>query len=727
MKIRTVCTILPLVLLLSGGCDDIASNIPYPEAEIINKHIRELSLLDQMGEFEERKGPITDKGPCVYSYTLQTGNDENINLDPDCSWIYPGALFDGSSILDGEYGVIDVNRRRLTVTLSSIFKINFGSIDINPVYPETRNSLACVARPPIPEVNHKIENVYNADHLKILLPVHLKTDPPIDTIFNFDPASVTRKKLIQYKYIYYTASCDAPKNPSDFFDPSVTWEELRQWITEPVSPVYISRVKYGKMGFIFIESDADDNDLTAALNHALDDVPATTENALFYRKILDNSTIKSLTIGQESKQAITTLSGFDDLSTHASRLKDYTKINECYPIIYSLNYLKLRELNTLGVVLSAQYYLTECGNDDRAYKLTVSTVRDDGIPYEMVADVTYVNEIPLDAVEEYTSEGTVYRFSYWEPSQTGVIIDDITMNHTTAHYFENHCTIIAHYEETGSIDPTPSPPAETVTNPPTYTLTYDTYNAAGVKSSPSRSNLQYGSTVSISTAGSYSHSEGTMIFDSWRVASGSARIIQAGSASNASVTEFKANTRVVPGYSLEPSDPPPPPTPEYTLTVRYRASDGTAKTENHTMTAVDSVTIGTTDRYRATDGTTMRFQTWGIASGSAAIENAGSADGAVIKNLSKDTTVEASYIAVLHTLQVTYNDSSGTSYSVTYKNLKETDTISISTASQINSGTTLYFKQWHLSGEADIGSPISAGTSVTNFRGNASVSPEYGR
>ncbi|MBN1697627.1 MAG: thiol-activated cytolysin family protein [Spirochaetales bacterium] len=581
-------------LVLLSGCDDIASGIPYPEEELINSNIRNLSFLDQNEETgTSRFGPVEDSGTTcpLYGYEACLGSYDNVCLSPETENIWPGALIDGPSILTGAYKPINVKRRSLTISIDGGSNVGGRNITVNPVYPGVPEALAQFGKPGLARVIHKMENVYSADQLTMLFPVHLVSEgrsglPPLEEVFDFAGNATATRKLIQFIFIYYTASIGTVKHPADFFDPSVTWEQIAGEISGSVSPVYVSSVSYGKMGFIFVESAEDNETLTAALNFTIDGAYAAG-NEERYKNVIDESTISCLLIGQHKEADFTGLGGFDDVRSMVAGLRDYEDISSYEPLIYRLKYLK--NYNFVRVVLSAGYCKREC--EDLPYKLTIRSVLDGGVPLIKECEVRSDSEIILSTVPVYHLLDGEHRFIYWKEPMGLAEIENYENNNTIARSFRDNCTIDAQYYFQGGPTPSPtsdpgstssatSPPVTNppvtnppvtnppvtnppvtnppvtnppvtnppVTNPPVtnppggYSLTVTYYDSSGESHTYTEQNISPGSCVSISTVAAFDSHAVHVVFKNWSL-SGNAYLLDSspdtqvcGIQSNASVS-----------------------------------------------------------------------------------------------------------------------------------------------------------------------------------------------
>ncbi|MBU5889783.1 thiol-activated cytolysin family protein, partial [Vibrio cholerae O1] len=71
--------------------------------------------------------------------------------------------------------------------------------------------------------------------------------------------------ILAYKQIFYTVSADLPKNPSDLFDDSVTFNDLKQkGVSNEAPPLMVSNVAYGRTIYVKLETTSSSKDVQAA-------------------------------------------------------------------------------------------------------------------------------------------------------------------------------------------------------------------------------------------------------------------------------------------------------------------------------------------------------------------------------------------------------------------------------------------------------------------------------
>jgi hypothetical protein len=590
-------------------CDNVAHDIAFPEEEIINSHIQSLSVIEQpeetgvirLGLAEDQtvlpQVPSHNHTCIIYKYRAMISFNENTCLRPDSPAIWPGSLIAGHTVLSGDYAPVTARRRSARIT---IFSRNgeYGETISNPGYGNVSSAIGnyyatTKSTTPAIKVRHRMENVHSLDQLKIVLSTHLPTyefeeTPFIDEIFDFDSTDVITRKAVEFTSIYYTVNFSSPNNPSDLFDPSVTWDELESQIADNISPVYVSSVQYGKTALFFIESPFDDEELTAALNYAIDDICLGEEiDKERYRFIVDNSTIKVYRNGSSPEPEILVLSGFEDLQLYTSQARETDSEACCHPLTYSLQYVK--DNTDARILLCADYFKREC--EDLPFKLTIFSRLEGGEPLIRECEVRSTSYINLLSTPSYNRLFSEYSFARWEQLEgySWIVNPDICDTYATE--FINDCTIVADY----SMFLTPSPSPITTTPPDTDTPTPNTPTPTPNTPTPT--------------------------------------------------PNTPTPTPNTPTPTPTPNTPTPTPGP-FTCSVTYLNDDGESVTDTYTnlfysssinISAPCSIVMGNPPY-----GTTLEFVQW-HSNGNATISSPASCGGASVTNFIGNTNIGASY------------------------------------------------------------------------------------
>lgn len=159
---------------------------------------------------------------------------------------------------------------------------------------------------------------------------------------DFDAVANGEKKVMvaAYKQIFYTVSAEMPNNPSDLFDPSVTFAELtRKGVSDEVPPLMVSNVAYGRTIYVKLETSSNSKDVQAAFKSLIKNV--NVEASSQYKDILENSSFTVVVLGGDSKEHNKVITkDFDEIRNIIKENAEFSLQNPAYPISYTSSFLK---------------------------------------------------------------------------------------------------------------------------------------------------------------------------------------------------------------------------------------------------------------------------------------------------------------------------------------------------------------------------------------------------
>lgn len=108
--------------------------------------------------------------------------------------------------------------------------------------------------------------VYSKSQISSALNVNAKVlENSLGVDFNAVANNEKKVMILAYKQIFYTVSADLPKNPSDLFDDSVTFNDLKQkGVSNEAPPLMVSNVAYGRTIYVKLETTSSSKDVQAA-------------------------------------------------------------------------------------------------------------------------------------------------------------------------------------------------------------------------------------------------------------------------------------------------------------------------------------------------------------------------------------------------------------------------------------------------------------------------------
>ncbi|EHI69877.1 thiol-activated cytolysin [Streptococcus ictaluri 707-05] len=138
--------------------------------------------------------------------------------------------------------------------------------------------------------------VYSKSQIEAALNVNSKIlDGTLGIDFNSISKGEKKVMIAAYKQIFYTVSANLPNDPSDVFDKSVTFNELkRKGVSNEAPPLFVSNVAYGRTVFVKLETNSKSDDVEAAFSAALKGTDVKSKGK--YSDILDNSSFTAVVL-----------------------------------------------------------------------------------------------------------------------------------------------------------------------------------------------------------------------------------------------------------------------------------------------------------------------------------------------------------------------------------------------------------------------------------------------
>jgi len=244
-------------------------DIPFSESDVIDVLEKAGKVYPLAADKDEIIG-TTSEAAGAYRFTYVEHdvieNIQNIaSLGMNEEAIWPGSLVKGNRFHDFIYPPISVERAPLTLS-ATLADSSPGSSASQIIDNPTRSTISqgvsnllAKAIPDGKEVSAKIEfsyqQVFSKSHMSLILGSDiLFGGGNLDTLFNWEEGSTDTRILAIYRHNYYTIETETPDSPMDFFNPSLTKNDLAT-VMEPGScPIYVSGLTYGMMAVVCIES-----------------------------------------------------------------------------------------------------------------------------------------------------------------------------------------------------------------------------------------------------------------------------------------------------------------------------------------------------------------------------------------------------------------------------------------------------------------------------------------
>lgn len=171
-----------------------------------------------------------------------------------------------------------------------------------------------------------------------------KISVPLNIDFSAVHSGEKQVEVVNFKQIYYTVSMDAPNNPKDVFDSSVSAQSLKnKGVDSTTPPAYISSVSYGRSMYVKFETTSKSNEFSAAVQAAIKGVQINPSGS--YSQVLKNTKFTAVILGGDSGEATKVVSGnIDDLKALIQSGSRYNNANPAVPVSYTAIFLKDNEV-----------------------------------------------------------------------------------------------------------------------------------------------------------------------------------------------------------------------------------------------------------------------------------------------------------------------------------------------------------------------------------------------
>ncbi|MGH8014866.1 MAG: thiol-activated cytolysin family protein, partial [Candidatus Zixiibacteriota bacterium] len=249
-------------------------------------------------------------------------------FDPNADIIYPGNLLQGASLDNATPDPIPVKRGPGTV----VMVIDNGADSVSRTIPEMSLSGVFNAKNQIIAENPGIlparfaftfEQVYSREQLALALDVsfeNLYSD--VTSSLSFSTDQEYNRFMVKLDQSYFTIAYQLPTSIAEIFDPSVTPQQLAQYVGPGNPAAFISSVTYGRKFYLLIESTSSRTEMDASINASFG--AAVTQGTIGgnvkYVSQLENVRIKAYALGGEQGAALGAItSNFDSLKSFLAR------------------------------------------------------------------------------------------------------------------------------------------------------------------------------------------------------------------------------------------------------------------------------------------------------------------------------------------------------------------------------------------------------------------------
>ena len=250
------------------------------------------------------------------TYSIIQGLQEFPLFNPNSSVIYPGNLLQGGSLKNASPDVIVVDRAAGTFSIDIISGAWSNSAYVDEVVKskvvQAMNDIIYSSSSSIPaNISFSMQEVHSEQQMALALGVDFTAyGTALQGNLGFSSNSNYNRVLVKLSQSYYTMSFDLPASYDDLFAPTVTPQDLQQYVTSGNPACYISDVTYGRVFYLLVESTSSSSNITSSINAsfaALPNSPSANVNAS-YLSNLENLNIKLFALGGDASTTLYTIS-----------------------------------------------------------------------------------------------------------------------------------------------------------------------------------------------------------------------------------------------------------------------------------------------------------------------------------------------------------------------------------------------------------------------------------
>ena len=250
------------------------------------------------------------------TYSIIQGLQEFPLFNPNSSVIYPGNLLQGGSLKNASPDVIVVDRAAGTFSIDIISGAWSNSAYVDEVVKskvvQAMNDIIYSSSSSIPaNISFSMQEVHSEQQMALALGVDFTAyGTALQGNLGFSSSSNYNRVLVKLSQSYYTMSFDLPASYDDLFAPTVTPQDLQQYVTPGNPACYISDVTYGRVFYLLVESTSSSSNITSSINAsfaALPNSPSANVNAS-YLSNLENLNIKLFALGGDASTTLYTIS-----------------------------------------------------------------------------------------------------------------------------------------------------------------------------------------------------------------------------------------------------------------------------------------------------------------------------------------------------------------------------------------------------------------------------------
>ncbi|MEM9776670.1 MAG: thiol-activated cytolysin family protein, partial [Chloroflexota bacterium] len=292
---------------------------------------------------------------------------DRLAFGTDVGIVYPGALIQGNSYLNGTFTPITIPRSGGTITMEGVTLLPGSSYsrDISEMSPdEVQDAIKNILESYDPDggttanYGDDFRQTYSYEHMLFTLGVDARYGiGSMEADLSIDTEKETNYVFYKFQQKFYDVVYTAPESSTSVFRDGDNFAEpdpLSPQIGPGNPPLYVHKVSYGRIVYFVAESEYNSTDIEATLRAAVDGkgFEGSLDSGLTYEQVLDETRITTFVLGGNAGDAVQNVKA----GSAEDRFKAITEFvgsygnanfsaqNPAAPISYELRYLKDRQL-----------------------------------------------------------------------------------------------------------------------------------------------------------------------------------------------------------------------------------------------------------------------------------------------------------------------------------------------------------------------------------------------
>lgn len=301
-----------------------------------------------------------------YDVNAASGGSSGFPLfNPTADVIYPGSMLQGNSLHQATPNPIVVERAGGSISTDILDGNQVSSFEVDQVKKSTItdgiNNIIASSTGTLPaNFNLKVESIQSREEFALELGVDVNSafldiESRLDYSYNSEKSAF----MVTLNQSYYTMSFDLPTSLDKLFAPSVTPEQLANYVGENNPATYISSVNYGRIFYLLIESTSTQHELEIAVDGAFSgvttDVDATLD--IDYFNDVENVTYSVFAYGGDATPTFDAV-GVTDINSLIDVLKQSTSLESAKPLSYVVRNVSNNQI--VATQLATTYDVVEC-------------------------------------------------------------------------------------------------------------------------------------------------------------------------------------------------------------------------------------------------------------------------------------------------------------------------------------------------------------------------------